>query len=63
VKRNQFLNLDRVSHGVPGAIAYTVPSPRPPHMRRLAILPVNFAVPARGTTQVLVQWSRPPPVA
>jgi hypothetical protein len=62
-KRNQFLNPHRVSHGVPGAIAYTVPGPRPPLMRRLAILPFNFTVPAQGTAQVLAQWSRPPPVA
>jgi len=63
VKRNQFLNLDRVSNGVPGAIAYTVPGPRPPHMRRLAILPVNFAVTAKGAAHLIAPWSRPPPVA
>jgi len=62
-KRNQFLNLHHVSHGVPGAIAYTVSGPQPALLRRLAILPINFSVLAQGTTQVLVQWSRPPPVA
>jgi hypothetical protein len=62
-KRNQFLNLHHVSHGVPGAIALTVSCLRQPLLRRLAILPINFAVPAQGTAQVLPQWSRPPPVA
>jgi hypothetical protein len=63
VKRNQFLNLDRVSHGVPGAIAYTVPGPRPLHMRMLAILPANFAVAAKESAHLIAPWSRPPPVA
>ena len=62
-KRNQFLNLHHVSHGVPGAIALTVSCLRPPLLRRLAILPINFAVPAQGTARVPAQWSRPPPVA
>jgi len=62
-KRNQFLNLHHVSHGVPGAIALMVSCPSQRLMRRLAILPINFSVPAQGTAQVLVQWSRPPPVA
>jgi hypothetical protein len=62
-KRNQFLNLDRVSHGIPGAIANTVPGPRPPLMRRLGILPVNFTVTAKGAAHLIAPWSRPPPVA
>jgi hypothetical protein len=62
-KRNQFLNLHHVSHGIPGAIAYMVPGPRPPLMRRLAILPVNFAAPAEGAAHLIAPWSRPPPVA
>jgi hypothetical protein len=62
-KRNQFLCSHYVPHGVLGTIALAVPSPRPPSLRRLAILPINFAVPAQGTAQVLAQWSRPPPEA
>jgi hypothetical protein len=62
-KRNQFLNPHHVSHGVPGAIAFTVPDPRPPLMRRLAILPVNFTVTAKGAAHLIAPWSRPPPVA
>jgi hypothetical protein len=62
-KRNQFLNLHHVSHGVAGAIALMVSCPSQPLMRRLAILPINFADPVQGTAQVLAQWSRPPPVA
>jgi hypothetical protein len=62
-KRNQLLNPHHVSHGVPGAIACTVPGPRPPRMRRLAILPVNFTVTAKGSAHLIAPWSRPPPVA
>jgi hypothetical protein len=63
VKRNQLLSLHHVSHGVPGAIAYTVSGPQPPLMRRLAILPVDFRVPAQGAAHLIAPWSRPPPVA
>jgi hypothetical protein len=63
VKRNQFLNLHHVSHGVPDAIAYIVPGPQPALMRRLAILPVNFTVTAKGSAHLIAPWSRPPPVA
>ena len=62
-KRNQLLNPRHVSHGVPGAIAYAVPSPQPALMRRLAILPVNFTVTAKGAAHQIAPWSRPPPVA
>jgi hypothetical protein len=62
-KRNQFLNPHHVSHSIPSAIAYTVPGPRPPLMRRLAILPVNFTVNAKGAAHLIAPWSRPPPVA
>jgi len=62
-KRNQFLNPLHVSHGVPSTIAYTVLGPRPPSLRRLAILPANFAAPAMGAAHLIAPWSRPPPVA
>jgi hypothetical protein len=62
-KRNQFLNLHHVSHGVPGAIAYTVPGPRQSLLRRLAILRINFAVTSKGSAHLIAPWSRPPPAA
>ncbi len=62
-KRDQFLNPHHVSHGVPGAIASTVPGLQPALMRRLAILPVNFTVTAKGSAHLIAPWSRPPPVA
>jgi len=61
-KRNQLLAAQS-SHGAPGAIALMVPHLRPCFLRRLAILPVDFAAPARGSAQLLAWWSRPPPVA
>jgi hypothetical protein len=63
VKRNQLLNLDHVSHGIPSAIASTETGPYAPLMRRLAILPVNFAALAREAAHLIAPWSRPPPVA